>query len=191
MDIKEAVDVNETQTNNVSSGKGGKIALIIAIIVIVALIGIIGFLLLRKEKPQDQPQEASREVLRDVVTPENVDNILEEMANYEVVEPGYYAVTQNSEWHFADGSSVSSDAYVENIAENTNDVYFDVFLAGDEEHAIYESPVIPRGAVLDQITLNEDLEPGTYDCIMIYHLVDENQNTLDTLHVTVVIIVEG
>jgi hypothetical protein len=96
----------------------------------------------------------------------------------------------NNEWHFPDGKSASTDAYVENITENRDDVYFDLFLAGNEDHAIYESPVIPRGGVLESFALDTPLEAGSYDCIMIYHMVDENQNTLSTLRVTVTVIIE-
>jgi hypothetical protein len=80
---------------------------------------------------------------------------------------------------------------VENVEKNTNDVYFDILLAEDESHVIYQSPVIPRGGHIEKIALDEDLEPGTYDCICVYHLIDEDQNTISTLRVTLTIIVEG
>ena len=76
-------------------------------------------------------------------------------------------------------------AYVEG-----NDVYFDVVLAEDEEHVIYSSPVIPRGGRLEEIALDEVLEAGTYDCVMIYHLIDEEQNTISTLRVAVKVIIQ-
>jgi hypothetical protein len=93
-------------------------------------------------------------------------------------------------WHFATGDAISEDAFVENKEENTNDVYFDVFLADDEENPILQSPVIPRGAELDNISLDTPLGAGTYDCVMVYHLVDEEQNTVSTLRVGITIIVE-
>jgi hypothetical protein len=80
---------------------------------------------------------------------------------------------------------------VQNRESNTNDVYFDVFIEGDEENAIYESPVIPLGGELQNIALDKELDEGTYDCVMVYHLVDEDQNTVDTLRVTVTIVIEN
>ena len=80
---------------------------------------------------------------------------------------------------------------VENDPKNTNDVYFDIVLAEDEEKVIYKSPVIPRGGHLEEIVLDEALEAGTYDCVVIYHAVDEEQNTLGTVRIALQIIVEG
>lgn len=97
----------------------------------------------------------------------------------------------NYEWHFATGDTVSEDAYVENLATNTNAVYFDLFLLEDEENAIYQSPVIPLGSSLENVLLDTLLEAGTYDCVAVYHLIDEDQNTLSTLRVTVTVIIEG
>jgi hypothetical protein len=94
-------------------------------------------------------------------------------------------------WHFATGDAVSEDAYVGNRTENTNDVYFDLFLASDESNPILESPVIPRGGAFENFALDAKLDAGTYDCVMVYHLVDENQDTVSTLRVEVTVIVEG
>jgi hypothetical protein len=44
---------------------------------------------------------------------------------------------------------------------------------------------------MENITLDEDLDAGTYDCVCIYHLVDENQNTTSTLRVGLTIVVDG
>ena len=154
------------------------------IILLVIAVGVIIFLIVRGRGKDDEPRNV-------VVTPDNVETVIEQMEAEEFVEPGYYTVTMNNEWHFPDGEAVSPDAYVENTTENTNAVYFDVFLADDEENAIYKSPVIPVGSSLEQIALDTPLDAGTYDCVMVYHLVDEDQNTLSTLRVTVTIIVEG
>ena len=89
------------------------------------------------------------------------------------------------------GKEVSYDAVVENVAKNTNDVYFDIVLEEDEEKVLYKSPVIPRGGRLEEIILDDTLDAGTYNCVVIYHLIDEDQNTLSTLRVALEIIVEG
>lgn len=162
--------------------KGRKGGLLVAI-VIVALIGIIIYLLLSRNT---EPEEDRRNV---VVTPENVESVLEDAGN--AVEDGYYTVTMNPTWHFSNGKSASYDAVVENVKENTNDVYFDIVLESDEEEVIYSSPVIPKGSRLEEITLDEVLKAGTYNCVVIYHLVDEEQNTLSTLRVALEIIIEG
>jgi hypothetical protein len=193
---------NETGRNG---GKGGKTGLVIgitvAVIVIVALIGIVVYLVVSNDKEPAQEVagaivetpagEEFKEKRSVVVTEENVDEIIEQMEQEEFIEPGYFETSMTNEWHFSNGEAVSEDAYVANVPNNTNDVYFDLVLAEDEEQVIYESPVIQRGATLERFALDTPLEEGTYDCVMIYHLVDENQNTISTLRVAVKVIIEG
>ena len=128
-----------------------------------------------------------------VVNEENVAQLTEQMVSeaQEYVEPGYYTVNMNTHWHFLKGDAVSEDARVDNLEENTHDVYFDVYLLEDEEEPVYQSPVIPRGAFLEHIALDTPLDAGTYDCVCIYHLVDEDQETLSTLRVAFQITVES
>lgn len=166
--------------------KGGLLAGIAAVVVIVFLVGIIIFLLLSRK---EEPEEEKRNV---VVTPENVESVLEEIEEAQkTVAPGYYTVTMNTIWHFATGGEPSYDAVVENVEKNTNDVYFDIVLESDEERVVYKSPVIPRGSRLEEITLGEALKAGVYNCVVIYHLIDEEQNTLSTLRVALEIVIEG
>ncbi len=167
------------------AGMGGLIIGIVAAVIIIGLIGIIIYLL---NSRGEEPEEKQRNV---VVTSENVEDIIASMELAEYVEPGYYSASMTNQWHFSKGDAVSEDAFVENLEENTNDVYFDVFLASDETTPILESPVIPRGAKLDNIALDTPLEKGTYDCVMVYHLVDENQKTVSTLRVGITVIVEN
>lgn len=162
--------------------KGG-LVLGIAIVVIVALAGIIIYLLLSRDT---EPEDERRNV---VITPENVESVLEELDD--VQESGYYTVTMNPIWHFETGEKTSYDAIVENVAKNSNDVYFDIVLESDEENVLYKSPVIPRSGRLEDIALDQALDAGTYNCVVIYHLIDEEQNTLSTLRVALEIVIEG
>lgn len=174
-----------TANSNQAEKKGRKktVGIVILVVVILVLVGVIFYLLMSRK-----PEEERRNV---VVTPDNVDEVLEQMEDQEFVEPGYYAVTMSYDWHFATGDAVSEDAYVENVKENTNAVYLDLFLASDEENAIYKSPVIPVGSSLQDIVLDKKLDAGTYDCVAVYHLVDDDQNTISTLRVTVTVVIEG
>lgn len=173
-----------TANSNQAEKKGRKktVGIIILIVVILVLVGVILYLLSRES------EDERRNV---VVTPDNVEEVIKQMEEKDFVEPGYYTVTMNYDWHFATGDAVSEDAYVENMTENTNAVYLDLFLTSDEENAIYKSPVIPVGSSLQDIALDRKLDAGTYDCVAVYHLVDDNQNTISKLRVTVTVIVEG
>jgi hypothetical protein len=175
----------------VNSSKKKNIIIALAVtVVILALIGVIIYLLMNKDKPADAPapEDGKREVL---VTEENVAGVAAEMKQKEYVPQGYYTVTQNYEWHFPKGDKESSDAHVENAPENTNDVYFDLFLADNDQEPIYQSPVIPLGAALENFKLDTKLSKGTYDCIMVYHLVDKDQNSISTVSMTVKVIIEN
>ena len=170
---------NETEKTK-SSGKGGvKVVIVISAVVILALVGVIIWLVLSKDSGEQQER---RNV---VLTKDNVEEELEKMTSEEAVQPGYYTVTMNNNWHFKKGDAASDDAHVENVEKNTNDVYFDLFLKNDENNAIYKSPIIPRGGTLENIALDTPLEAGTHECLMVYHLIDEDQNTVSTLRVAV------
>lgn len=156
---------------------------IVSTIVIVVFIGIVVFLIMngREEEPK-------RNV---VVTKDNVNEVVDDMLDEEYIEPGYYSASMSTIWHFENGNAISEDAYVENVKENTNDVYFDIFLDDNENDSIFESPVIPRGSELNNIALDTALSAGTYDCVLVYHLIDEEQNTVSTLRVGLTIVVES
>ncbi|MCI8583252.1 MAG: hypothetical protein HFH13_08980 [Dorea sp.] len=161
-----------------------RVFICVTVVIVATLIGIIIYLLLSRNS--EEPEKERRNV---VITPENVESVLEELD--EIQEQGYYTVTMNPTWHFEAGNEISYDAVVENVATNTNDVYFDIVMEEDEEKVLYKSPVIPRGGRLEEIAFDEPLSAGTYNCVVIYYLIDENQNTLSTLRVALKVIVEG
>lgn len=169
------------------NGKGGGKAVIIGgAVIIVSLVAVI-VVLLTGQRDGDAKKSEKRNV---VVNQQNAEKAVEELINEPYIAPGYYSVQMETTWHFQTGDAVSEDAYVANDAGNTNDVYFDIFLAENESKPILKSPVIPRGAEFHSIALDEPLEAGTYDCVMVYHLVDEEQNDVSTVRVGFTIVVE-
>jgi hypothetical protein len=169
-----------SENTNSKGSNGLKIAIAVGVVVIIALLGVVIFLLVGRGKEEPEKRNV-------VVTQDNVEEVVQEMAVEDYIEPGYYETSMSTTWTFATGSDVSDDAYVANVEGNTNDVYFDVVLAEDEDQVIYKSPVIPRGAELENIALDTPLEAGTYDCVCIYHLIDEEQNTISTLRVGITV----
>lgn len=164
----------QKESNN--SRKGGKIAIVICIVVIVALLGVVIYLLLGRKE-----ESVRRNV---VVNKDNVDEVLEQLED--PVPAGSYEVKMNSTWNFTSGDVPSDNAYVENVEANTNSVYFDVTRA-DTEETIFESPILPVGSYLDNITLDSNLPAGTYDCLVTYHLLDENDESISTVKLTLTI----
>jgi hypothetical protein len=167
----------------------GTVIVVIGCLVIVALVGVIIALVMNmNRRPQETEEPEQRAVL---VTEDNVEEAVEEMMREpEVYIPQYYSVSMNMTWNFPDGDSPSSNAYVENVASNETPVYFDV-IRNDTGETIYQSPVIPLGGTLRNFLLDKDLDAGTYDCVCVYHLIDENQRTLTTLNMAMTVIVEG
>ena len=190
---------NSGKENN---GKGGmKAVVIVGAAIIVALVGVIGVLLAKQGAGSASKEEGGRNAVERqngpaveekrnvVVNQQNAEEAADDLLGQEYVEPGYYDAKMTTTWHFRTGDAVSDDAYVANDAGNTNDVYFDVFIVGNEETPILESPVIPRGSEFKDIALDKPLEAGTYDCVAVYHLVDGDQKTISTLRVGLTIIV--
>lgn len=177
-------------TKNATRG-AGTVMMVIGCLVIVALVGVIIALVMNMNRgPQETPVEEpeQRAVL---VTEENVEEMVEEMMEEPEVDiPQYYSVSMNMTWNFPDGASPSTNAYVENMAENETPVYFDV-IRNDTQETIYQSPVIPLGGTLRNFMLDTDLDAGTYDCTCVYHLIDDNQRTLTTLNMAMTVVVEG
>lgn len=170
-------------------GKRSRMLLILCAVIIVLLIAIVALLLKGHSNANISSEEETSSPRRNVVVnEENAEEVAEEIINQKTVSPGTYRVTMNSTWNFQDGASSSDNAYIENSTANTNAVYCDLQLS-DTEEIIYQSPVIPVGSYLDNIKLDKDLDAGTYDCVLIYHLVDDEQNTLATLRMAVKVVV--
>lgn len=175
-------DVSEQKEGN-SSRKGGKLVLAACAVVIVILLAAVIYLLMNR---QEDEEPVNRNV---VVNEDNVEEILTQMEEKEIVPVGYYETTMNSTWYFENGSTPSDNAYVENAATNTNAVYFDVTRV-DTEETIYESPILPVGSHLENISLDTELPSGTYDCLVTYHLLDEENKSISTLKVTVTVVID-
>lgn len=166
------------------------IACIIGAIVIVALVCVIVVMMNSKNEVADVGDTEEKRPV--VVTPENAEEVAEQILNREEAEgiPLSYQVTMNSTWKFEDGKSESENAYVANSKENETAVYFDV-VRNDTQETIYQSPVIPVGEELGSITLDQDLDAGEYECTLTYHLIDDEQNTLTTVNMWVMILVNS
>lgn len=149
---------------------------IFIIIIILILVGVILFLLTKKSpKPNN------------VVTPDNVDQIIEEME--ERTPAGSYEVSMNTNWEFERGDAISNNAFVQNSASNQNTVYFTVSLK-DSDKIVYESPYLEVGSSLKDIQLDSKLAKGTYDAIITYHLVDEDYEELSSVSLYMQIIIK-
>lgn len=168
-----------------ANSKSGKtraviIGAVAAVVIIAALVAVIVGLM--NKKPEPAAVRETTEARGTVVTSENIDEVREEFAK--PVEDGYYVTRMNVEWSFATSRTPSVNAYVANPSSNKRTVYFDVTLK-DTEELVYSSPFIPVGAELKDFALDADLKAGTYPAVVTYHLVDDDENELTTVSVTV------
>lgn len=173
--------------------KNNKVLIVVrvaAIIIIIALIGVI--LGMAHSKNSADPAESTEEKRSVVVVAENAEEMAEQILNQTEPEgiPTHYQVTMNSTWEFENGKAESRNAYVANSKDNETAVYFDV-IRNDTQETIYQSPVIPVGMDLSSITLDQDLDAGNYECTLTYHLIDDDQNTLTTVNMWLMVKVEN
>jgi hypothetical protein len=182
---------NNSAQNN-ASGQNSKILLAVCGVVIAVLVGVVAVLLNRPD-PAQVPAQTSQEDAAPrravLVTEDNVQEAIVEVSR-PVTAPTSYRVKMSATWTFNDGASASNDAYVENAQTNETPVYFDLIL-NDSGETVLESPVIPIGASMRDIKLDKALEAGTYPAVMVYHLLDENQNTLSTVRMGVTLVIEN
>jgi len=164
---------------------------IIALIIIAILGSIIWYLVTRADKPQ---KKVSRGV---VATADNVDELIKQDEASNGVAEGYTA-QMNMDWNFGSSTEPSSNAYVKNSEENEHTIYFDVVLSNaahteTEGEILYSSPYIPVGSEISDIALEKHLDPGDYNAIVVYHIVDEENDNeeLSTVNVAITLHIQG
>ena len=166
----------EKKKTTTLSPKAKRLIIIGVAVLFLAMAAIIIILLTQIEKPKDDRAT--------VVSQGNAEEV--KAAMDKPVEDGYYEVAMNTTWSF---KGDASDAYVENAKTNNRTVYFDVFRA-DTNELVYSSPYIPVGEKIQGFLLDADLEPGSYDGLVTYHLVDDNHEEVSNLSVKITFQVE-
>ncbi len=172
---------NTSQRNTAVSGKNNSL-MVMCIIICVILFIIVGAAVILVSASSGSQQEAKNQKRDIVVTPDNVEEILEQMK--ETNPDNSYTASMNVDWYFEDSSTPSDNSYVENAPENGRTVYFDILLA-DTNEMVYTSPYIPVGSRLENIALQSDLEAGDYEAVCLYHLVDDDNNEVSTVSIAV------
>lgn len=161
--------------------KKGKLGVIIGAVTLVIASVIVVMIVIKPNKADSR---------NTVVTPDNVDEILADLQDTQKTETGRYQVTMNTTWDFDNGSSASSNAYVENSTANNNAVYFDI-VRSDTGETIFKSPTIPVGSHLEDITLDKELPKGSYSCVLTYHLLDDSGKSVSKLNINLTINVKN
>lgn len=157
---------------NQKKGMNKKKKIIIAVVVcVITIAGIIAYFLLNKEEGGL------------VIDDSNLKEVEETLS--ESVADGMFEINMNTVWHFPDGKSASSDAYIANGNANKHPVSFDILIDGEEE--VYSSTVIPVGKQIKEIVLDKELKAGDYKAVCFYHLLNEDGTESSSCGVDIVI----
>ncbi|MCI8796102.1 MAG: hypothetical protein HFG89_04505 [Dorea sp.] len=155
-----------SQEENQKVRRKKRMIIIAFVILLVALIICI-LLLLRK------PEEEGR----NFVDRDNVDTIMEDMT--EKVAEGMFECMMTTEWTFENGDSESPNAYVANVENNRYTIYFDVYEKESNE-LLYSSPLLPVGTEIRNIKLDKKLAAGEYKAVVLYTLVDDDEQEVSS-----------
>ena len=155
-----------SQEENQKVRRKKRMIIIAFVILLVALIICI-LLLLRK------PEEEGR----NFVDRDNVDTIMEDMTKK--VAEGMFECMMTTEWTFENGDSESPNAYVANVENNRYTIYFDVYEKESNE-LLYSSPLLPVGTEIRNIKLDKKLAAGEYKAVVMYTLVDDDEQEVSS-----------
>lgn len=173
----------ERISNQVSAQQKKKshtvIIIVVLLVFIAVFLGIIIHFLLRKDS----------ESYNVVVVPDNIEKVVGQLNEQEYTPTGSYEVVMNTDWIFPDSNSPSTNAYVENSVNNKNTVFFTIALVGEEDD-IYKSPYMQVGSHLENIKLDKKKDAGSYDAVLTYHLVDDNNKELSHVSVSITITIQ-
>lgn len=160
---------NQEKSENHSKKK--KVIIIIAFVVLFIALMVCILLLLKRDEEKDP-------LNRGFVEEDNTDTIMDNMADK--VAEGMFECKMSTSWTFDDADSVSPNAYVANVENNRHTIYFDVYEAETNE-LLYSSPLIPVGEELNKVKLDKKLPAGDYEAVVMYTLVDENEEEVSTV----------
>ena len=155
-----------SQEENQKVRRKKRMIIIAFVILLVALIICI-LLLLRK------PEEEGR----NFVDRDYVDTIMEDMT--EKVAEGMFECMMTTELTFENGDSESPNAYVANVENNRYTIYFDVYEKESNE-LLYSSPLLPVGTEIRNIKLDKKLAAGEYKAVVMYTLVDDDEQEVSS-----------
>lgn len=139
-------------------------------VILIAAVTVLAVLLLRK-RPSDVPDGVNTKTY--VMDEGNYQKIMEDMT--EQVQEGHFETYMTTDWTFPDGNSESTDAVLGNSPNNIKPIRCELLLDETGEK-LFETNVLPVGALVSSIKLNKSLDAGTYDATCMIYLMNENED---------------
>ena len=148
-----------------------KVTIVAFAVLCIALVVCVVLLLTRSK-------EESKELDRDFVDQSNTDTVMEDIGDK--VAEGMFECSMTTSWVFEDGKSESPNAYVANVENNLHTIYFDLYNSATDE-LLYSSPMLPVGTEIKNIKLDKELQKGEYDAVVMYTLVNEENEEVSSV----------
>ena len=148
-----------------------KVTIVAFAVLCIALVVCVVLLLTRSK-------EESKELDRDFVDQSNTDTVMEDIGDK--VAEGMFECSMTTSCVFEDGKSESPNAYVANVENNLHTIYFDVYNSATDE-LLYSSPMLPVGTEIKNIKLDKELQKGEYDAVVMYTLVNEENEEVSSV----------
>ncbi len=142
---------------------------VLFVLILIAVIVVLVILLTRKETPEGQAGDVRTYVMDEG----NYQQIMEDMTDQ--VQEGYFETYMTTDWTFPDGNSESTDAMLGNSPNNTKPIRCELLL-NETGEKLFETNVLPVGALVSPIKLNRNLDAGTYDATCMIYLMNEKED---------------
>lgn len=153
-----------------------KVFLLLVIILVLVAVGVCVFLWYRnREKDDDDSGKLGYEATAVVVTdPDELQKMVDDMANQNgKISLEYKNVAQSS-----DGSNF--DCYIANSASNVCDMYIGIYTDATYEEELYLTQLMKPGSGITSFKCNKKMEPGHYDVVLVFTLVEDDHKTIRT-----------
>lgn len=167
------------ETKTVNNQKRVIILLVIVIVVLVAGGGALAYHFLNQgggegEGGDDVPELGYADGTTVVRDGDALQKALDEMA--EKVAKGSMMLEYDGDLYSVNGKDFVG--YLANAAENSYDMYFDMYNAQDTSEQLYLSGLLKPGTALDKIKLKTDLPDGDHSAVLFFTTVEDDHKTI-------------
>lgn len=150
---------------------------VVLTIVIILLLGVIAFLVWYILRPQEEEADTSD---IDVFEYDTTAVALDEESLQKAVDAlrakdGTMALEMKATARSSDGQNFTCK--LSNSLRNNYDMFMVIYLDETQEE-LYRSGLIPTGKMIDKFTTNRKLDPGEYECTIVYNQVEDDHATV-------------
>lgn len=174
--IEKAVDTNKKEKKIIITVSTIAVAVIAVLVVFIVV-------LINNNEPATTPL-ADHLVNGEIQYQQGVIAVNEEdlQAQYDEamkeVQEGYISLNFNN-WAVSE-DGINFDCFLGNSSENTYDVYYDMYMDSSFQDRIFITGLIPPGSGIEHFTSEIDLDPGTYEAVLVLTQVEDDHATIHT-----------